>query len=141
LSHSWATSRTKFGRTRADARVSALSSVAHNVAHHAASGLSWLHPHASRAARTAGQGELRFDLLASPPIALPALAPAFLLASEALREKSLAILEQHGFSAGALKSATLVMQFPTSDEYYCVTAVRIETLDGKLFEKSSSSLG
>lgn len=123
------------------ARISTLASAAHNVAHHAASSLSWLHPHASRAARAAGLAELRFDLLVSPPVSLPEAGEPFRLASESLREKSLAILEQHGFSADFLKSATLVMQFPSSDEYYCVTGVRLETRDGKVFEKSSSSLG
>lgn len=59
------------------------------------------------------------------------------LASEALREKSRDILEQHGFSVSDL----LIMQFPTSDEFYCVTGIRLETQDGKVFEKSSSSLG
>jgi hypothetical protein len=123
------------------AKVSTLASVAHNVAHHAASGLSWLLPHACRAARAAGLHELRFDLLSSPPLSLPEITEPLQLASEALREKSLEILEQHGFSISTLKSMSLVMQFPGSDEFYCVTCVRIESLNGKVFEKSSSSLG
>jgi len=123
------------------ARVSTLASVAHNIAHHAASSVSWLHPHACQAARAAGLGELRFDLLAAPPLSLPNVAEPLRLASEALREKSREILEQHGFSVSTLSSALLVMQFPTSDEHYCVTGVRLETQDAKVFEKSSTSLG
>ena len=122
-------------------RVSTLASVAHNIAHHAASGLSWLHPHAQRAATAAGLAELRFDLLTLQPVQLPDPPDPLRLASEALRKKSLEILEQHGFSVSALASAILVMQFPTSDEYYCVTAARIETQDGKVFEMSTSSTG
>jgi hypothetical protein len=123
------------------ARAALLASVAHNVAHHAASGLSWLHPHACQSARALGLAELRFDLLASQPLSQPNQPEPLRLASEALSKKSLEILEQHGFSAGALASAFLVMQFPTSDEHYCLTAVRLETQDGQVFEKSSSSLG
>jgi hypothetical protein len=123
------------------ARVALLASVAYNIAHHAASGLSWLHPHACQSARALGLAELRFDLLASQPLSLPSVAEPLRLASEALRKKSLEILEQHGFSVNALASAILVMQFPSSDEYYCVTAVRIETQDGKVFEKSTTSTG
>jgi len=123
------------------ARASKLASVAHNVAHHAASSVSWLHPHACQAARAAGLAELRFDLLAAQLLSLPNLSMPLRLASEALREKSREILAQHGFSIGALSSALLVMQFPTSDEHYCVTAVCLETQDCKVFEQSSSSLG
>jgi hypothetical protein len=84
---------------------------------------------------------LRFDLLALQPLSLPSISEPLQLASQALRKKSLEILEQHGFSVSALASAVLVTQFPTSDEHYCVTAVRIETQDGKVFEKSTSSTG
>ncbi len=123
------------------ATVRVLSSVAHNVAHHAASSLSWLHPHAYRAAQTAGVGELAFDLLAPFPLALASVDPPLRLACEGLRAKFVEILENEGFAVAGLRFARLSMRFPTSDGYYCVTTCRLETPDGKAFEKSSTSAG
>lgn len=44
-----------------------LRSVAHSVAHHAVSGLSYLHPHLGIAAREIGQDEIIVDMLADDP--------------------------------------------------------------------------
>jgi hypothetical protein len=121
--------------------VRVLSSVAHNFAHHAASSMSWLHPHAYRAAQAASVGELDFDLMAPFPLPLPSVEPPLRLACEGLRSKFVEILEKDGFALSQLRSARLTMRFSTSDEYYCVTTCRLETLDGKAFEKSSTSAG
>jgi hypothetical protein len=118
----------------------ALSSVAHNTAHHAASSLSFLHPHACRAAREAGLGELQFDLLNPQLLALSSIAEPLRLASEALRATFIRILEQEGFEPTALRKAVLVMWFP-SDEYHCAATCLLETTTGKRFEKSSTSTG
>jgi hypothetical protein len=123
------------------AAVRVLGSVAHNVAHHAASSMSWLHPHAHRAAQAAGGGELDFDLLAPFPLTLPSVDPPLRSACEGLRAKFVDILTKDGFAVAHLRSARLAMRFPTSDEYYCVTTCRLETPDGKAFEKSSASAG
>jgi hypothetical protein len=121
--------------------VRALSSVAHNTAHHAASSMSWLHPHSCQAARDAGLGELRFNLLAPSPLSLASISEPLRMASEGFQKKFIEMLEEHGFTASQLAEAVLLMSFPTSDKNYCVTTCRLETIDGKVFEKSSSSLG
>lgn len=123
------------------AAVRVLNSVAHNVAHHAASSMSWLHPHAYRAAQAATVGQIHFDLLAPFPLTLPSVDPPLRLACEGLRAKFVDILTKDGFEVADLRSAWLTMRFPTSDEYYCVTTCRLETPDGKAFEKSSTSAG
>jgi hypothetical protein len=103
--------------------------------------MSWLHPHAYQAARERGVGELRFDLLAAWPLSLTAVGEPLRLSSEAFQKKFVELLQQHGFAPDQLGDATLTMQFPTSDEHYCVTACRLETTDGRVCEKRSSSLG
>jgi hypothetical protein len=121
--------------------IRAFSSVAHNTAHHAASSMSWLHPHSCQAARAAGLGELRFNLLVPSPLSLASISEPLRMASEGFQKKFIEILEEHGFAANQLTAAVLVMSFPSADDYYCLTTCRLETTDGKLFEKSSSSLG
>jgi hypothetical protein len=117
-----------------------LKSVAHNTAHHAASSLSWMHPHACRAARAAGIGKLQFDLLNSAPLAIDALTDPLQLATRALKARFVQILCQQGFQPDTLREASLVMRFPR-DEHYCVATCRLETVSGKVFEKTSTSLG
>ena len=118
-----------------------LRSVAHNTAHHAASGVSFLHPHAFRAARDAGLVPLAFDLLQGTPVALEPIEPGLRMASEGLGRKFIDILHSAGFQREALASAHLYLLFPTSDENYCVATCRLTTAQGKEFEASSSSLG
>lgn len=103
--------------------------------------MSWLHPHAYRAAQAAAFGQLDFDLIALFPLTLPSVDPPLRLACEGLRVKFVEILTKDGFEGADLRSAWLTMRFPTSDEYYCVTTCRLETPDGKAFEKSSTSAG
>ncbi len=120
-------------------RVRLLASVAHNTEHHAASGLSWLHPHSRRAARDAGLGELTFNLLSTKPLSISPIPEPLRLASESFQKKFVEMLEGHGFTLDALADAVMVMMFPTSDDYYCVTACRLETTEGNVFEKSCTS--
>jgi hypothetical protein len=117
-----------------------LRSVAHNIAHHAASGMSFLHPHACRAARAAGLAPLVFDLLKGVPIALDPVEPPLRAASEGLGRKFTEILHSAGFQREALASARLYLLFPT-DEYYCLATCRLTTAQGKELEGSSSSGG
>jgi hypothetical protein len=48
-------------------KMSALSGVAHNIAHHSASGLSYISPHLAIALRTVGETTTEIDLLAPEP--------------------------------------------------------------------------
>jgi hypothetical protein len=47
------------------------------------------------------------------------------------------MLEAHGLTTGELAEAMLVMQFPTSDEYYCLTASRLRTHDGTCSKRAA----
>jgi hypothetical protein len=49
------------------ARFSELSGVAHNIAHHAGSGLSFLSPHLAQALRAAGAETTQIELLVDSP--------------------------------------------------------------------------
>ena len=118
-----------------------LKSVAHDIAHHAASGMSWLHPHACQAARAEGIGELHFDLLSTSPLGLASIRQPLHGAAEALHLNVVEMLGRHGFGTSVLRRADLAMSFPISDEHYCLTTCRLETVSGKVFQKTSSSLG
>ena len=80
-----------------------LSSVAHDIAHHAASGMSWLHPHACQAVRAEGIGELYFNLLSPSPLGLASISKPLRASSEALQRRFIEILgrHQHAGTAGA----------------------------------------
>jgi hypothetical protein len=120
--------------------IRALSSVAHDTVHHAVSGMSWLHPHAGEFARSSGLGEVRLDLLlCNGPLVAAGASEQLQSAAGALRAKFFEILEKHGFARSALGRAEIVLLFPTSDPYYCVGACRLETVDGRTFEKSCAS--
>lgn len=118
-----------------------LQSVAHNVAHHSASGLSCLHPHASKAARTNGSSHLEFDLLATSPLSLAQIEEPLRLSASSLRGKFVTILNAEGFCLTDISKAQLSMYFPRGDDYYCETSCRLTTLDGKVFEAKGASVG
>ena len=117
-----------------------LQSVAHNIAHHAASGLSFLHPHAYRGLHALGLNQLTFDLLQSSPLSLEQIETPLSLSANALQKKFRDILNSAGFQADDLIGAILEMRFPSGDEYICDTACSLTTKDGKSFNANSSSL-
>ncbi len=63
------------------------------------------------------------------------------MASDGFQKRFSEMLAHDGFQPSDLRSATLVMTFSGPDEYCCSTTCRLETLRGKVFEKSSSTLG
>jgi hypothetical protein len=89
-----------------------LQSVAHNLAEHAVSGLSYLVPHLFRAAKSSEQLTVSLDLLADPilPRSLDADEPLRLSAG-ALRRRFEEILTAEGFTPESLRSANLVFRF------------------------------
>lgn len=121
------------------ASIRVLASVAHDVAHHAASSVSWLHPHAFQHAQAVKCGELHFDLASATPLGRDLTSEELFAASLGLHEKFVEILEKHGFAAPAVTRAQLTMLFPTRDPYYRITACRLETPAGRVFEKSCTS--
>ena len=89
-------------------RQAELAGVAHNIAHHAGSGLSCLSPHLAKALRAAGAATTQIDLLSDSPYPANASESEPLRAAlESLRGTTLALLEKHGFAAGDVLSISL----------------------------------
>lgn len=104
--------RTRFTfEPRGDAHVTtkrALAGVAHDVAHHACSGVSWLSPHLAQALRAAGSDSADVELLDSDPYPRNAVdLQPLRSALSALSEKALAILSANGFSRDDVRSIRL----------------------------------
>jgi hypothetical protein len=85
-----------------------LAGVAHNIAHHAASGLSWITPHLALALRDAGVETTEISLLSEQPY------PPNVAESQPLRPGSVAmhgfvvsLLETHGFAVADVSSVVL----------------------------------
>ena len=89
-------------------RMSTLAGVAHNIAHHAGSGLSYISPHLAQALRAAAVETTEIDLLAPAPYPPKAaeLQP-LRLALASLQSTANALLAKHGFSASDVSSMIL----------------------------------
>ncbi len=114
----------------------ALAGVAHDIAHHAGSGLSYVHPHLYQACKAAGVREATVDLLANAPypLGLPQVGP-LQLSLAALRDKFFAILSANGFAPSDVAAVSLRFQFPLlgADGYTCQVAARLQSSRGRLF--------
>ena len=114
----------------------ALAGVTHDIAHHAISGLSYVHPHLYRACQTVGTREATIDLLAQQPYppGLPLLEPLQLSLS-ALQEKFFAILEANGFGVTDVQTISIRFQFPLlgADGYTCRADARLLSSRGQIF--------
>lgn len=85
------------------ARIAILAGVAHDIAHHAASALSYLSPHLALALRAAHQPTTQMDLLDPAPYpALVAKHPPLRSALAALHVTALRILQTHGLQVADL---------------------------------------
>jgi hypothetical protein len=117
----------------------ALKGVAHNIAHHTQSGLSWIHPHFAEACREVGVFGAGFELLCEKPYPheLPKKQP-LQLALQSLHKKLLEILERSGFPSDAVSSVHLDVQFPRfgGDDYTCSVRATITSSNGKQFEST-----
>lgn len=115
----------------------ALAGVAHDIAHHAASGLSYLSPHLAQALRDAGLRTTTLELLeASPyPPGVKAVKP-LRLALQALHATAQSILERNGFSRSDVTSIRLsATPAPWDKEGYLLhTRAIIVTADGGTFD-------
>jgi hypothetical protein len=89
-------------------RVSVLAGVAHDIAHHAASGLSYISPHLALALREAGLQTTHIELLATDPYPerVAELRP-LRLALATLHSTTLAILRKHKFEETDVSSVVL----------------------------------
>ena len=89
-----------------------LQSVAHNLGHHAVSGLSYLVPHLFRAAKSNGQLAVSVELLGEQLLS-PTMSTdePLRLSVGSLRERFREILAAEGFAPDALRAATIVFRF------------------------------
>ena len=89
-------------------KMSALAGVAHNIAHHSASGLSYISPHLAIALRAVGETTTEIDLLAPEPYPKNAKEMQPLrLALRALKATVETMLQRHGFSSEDVTSVVL----------------------------------
>lgn len=95
------------------ARLATLNGVAHDLAQHAQSGLSWLYPHLGEACREADVLTADVELVSEEPYParLPERQP-LRLAFGALKTTLFAILAKHGFDPSDIESARLEFTFP-----------------------------
>jgi len=117
--------------------IKVLQSVAHDVAHHAQGGLSWLHPHVGQACRAADRLEVEVSLTSAEtyPRALPPMEP-LRLALLGLRDRFWNIVAAHRIEASAIKDASLVFRFSEgrSDDYLSEVTCRVTGSNGRIYE-------
>jgi hypothetical protein len=112
--------------------------IAHDIAHHAQSGLSFLHPHVVEAMRRNGTSIARLDLLAEKPWPATFVAHEPLrLATAALRATFRDLVADASLEVGDLAEASLAFVNPawTEDHPKEVRATFITT-DGRRFQHS-----
>lgn len=95
-----------------------LRSVCHSIAHHAVSGLSYIHPHLAQACNNAGLVSIVIDLKQEEPCpdAFVRIKP-LRLAVQAMRNRFEEILASEGFAPTDLLAATLRFEFPDKMDY------------------------
>jgi hypothetical protein len=121
-----------------------LNSVCHSLAHHATSGLSFIHPHAVTACRQHRAESVTADLLASEPCPEPFRADESLrLSLGALAEKLRCILAAEGFTEEDLSeaSATFWPDPAFSDGHGTICRSVIVSKSGRRFEHTLDCLG
>jgi len=114
-----------------------LAGVAHSIAHHAGSGLSYISPHLAEALRAVGASTTDIDLLAFSPY--PPEAAEFKplrLALNALQAKSKSILLKHGFSDTDVASIVLrATPAPWDKSGYCLhTRAVVTSHTGRVYD-------
>jgi len=114
------------------AKLKELGCVAHNLAHHSQSSLSWLHPHLAKACWKAGIEGVSFDLLPNNPYppGLPDSKP-LRLALASLRDWFLGQLDHLGHDRSTVRRAILTFRFRNDDGFNSAVAATIETNAGK----------
>jgi hypothetical protein len=120
-----------------------LRSVCHSIAHHAASGLSYVHPHLARACNNAGLESIAIDLKQEEPCpdAFAEIKP-LRLALQALRKKFEEILASEGFALTDLRAGILCFEFPSkTDNYSSNCYACITTNSGRVVRCSVNGVG
>lgn len=120
-----------------------LRSVCQSIAHHAVSGLSYIHPHVLHACRSVGMGNMQVNLLVADPCPLQFYEIESLRSSlKGLREKFEAILAAEGFSFSDLSLATLSFTpAPDMDDYCAICHATLQSKDQEPVEYTVNYLG
>jgi hypothetical protein len=121
-----------------------LAGVCHNIAHHAVSALSCIHPHLRNACSAVGLNALEIDVLERDPCPQQFQeCDPLRLFLRTLHETFERILASEGFGLEDLDQAVLRFEFPgTLPDSYCSTCVvRIRTKTGKTFHKAVDYFG
>ncbi len=99
-----------------------LNGIAHDIAHHAQSGLSWLHPHIGEMCRKAGVNKAIVEVaVANPyPLGMERYIPLE-LGLQSLHKKFLEMLQTHSLSLADVASLQLEFKFAPdrTDDFTC----------------------
>jgi hypothetical protein len=114
-----------------------LRGIAHNLAHHTQSSVSWVHPHLAQVCHAAGVDEATVELLRpnAYPVGLSESEP-LRFALDGLRSWFFDLLARHGYEEVALESVMLNVRFRGRDEYDSAVGVTIVTRERKVFAGS-----
>jgi hypothetical protein len=116
-----------------------LQAVAHDIAHHAQSSLSFVHPHLGEACSEAGVLDVSIELLdvAPYPTGLSERAP-LTLALGALHQRFLELLSRYDLSAADLSGARLEFRFKPErrDHYSCHVRSVLTAKSGRVYDRA-----
>ncbi|MCK5354688.1 MAG: hypothetical protein KAJ63_06185 [Methyloprofundus sp.] len=113
-----------------------LKGVAYDIAHHAQSGLSWIHPHIGGACKETGITEATIHLLSENPYPenLPIKKPLE-LAISSLQKKYEEIMLKTGLPLSSVKSFDIIVIFNSADNYTCSVRSILKTESGKIYDQ------
>lgn len=117
-----------------------LNGVTHDIAHHAVSGLSYIHPYLGELCRAMKVIHIELNILKECPLpeGVVPIEPLE-LASKGLHLEFVRILERNGFSLADVQVATLAFSFyfgPRRTDDYCSSCkATLVTSQGKKFEQ------
>ncbi len=121
-----------------------LKSVAHSLAHHAVSALSYVHPHLSESCEREGLSSIEIDLMAanSCPKQFLGNKPLELSLNE-LKVTLNTILESEGFKINDLKSIILEFSFYHGQkDHYCSNCkATLYSTECRLYERTVNYMG
>ncbi|MGP6459771.1 hypothetical protein [Pseudomonas parakoreensis] len=121
-----------------------LSSVCQSIAHHAASGLSYVHPHLLQALKVTGEPIATVDLLSAIPYPKELRShPHLPTALSSLRDRFKQILKSEGFLITDLDEAKLFFKpdGQYQDEYCCECHARLSHLSGRKYFAAVNCMG
>lgn len=121
-----------------------LSSVCQSVAHHAASSLSYVHPHLLQALKLTGESIATVDLLSATPSPKELRShPHLLTALSSLSDRFAQIMKSEGFSMSDLTEAKLLFKADGQhrDEYCCECHARLSHSSGREYLAAVDCMG